>query len=67
MILYMEVTKDEYQLPLAVAESVDVLSRMCGASSKTILNVISKQKSQSEVTNECKYYRFYKVEVPDDE
>lgn len=36
MVLYMRVTKDKYELPIAVAESEKELASMLGLSVKTI-------------------------------
>lgn len=59
--LYLEITKDEYALPLAVAESPRELSRMVGTSKQYINSVINKHK-----TGESKRPRFIEVEVPDE-
>lgn len=46
MKLYMKVTKDEYQLPLAVADSAQELAAMVGASTNTVQSCISKKYPQ---------------------
>lgn len=42
MTLYLAISKDEYKLPLAVADSVAELSRMTGAKVNTIHCAIKK-------------------------
>ena len=44
MKLYMKVTKDEYELPLAVAESASELGRMVGTSGSVVLSSISHHR-----------------------
>ena len=41
MIVYMKVTRDEYELPIAIADTVGELARMTGASKETIFSNIS--------------------------
>lgn len=41
MKIYMYVTKDEFELPLAVAESPDELARMVGTTKNVVLSAIS--------------------------
>ena len=43
-VLYMKVTKDEYELPVAVADSISLLARMLGISKKTIESSMSKSR-----------------------
>lgn len=59
--LYLEITKDEYALPLAVAESPIELSKMVGTSKQYISSVIHKHQA-----GEIKRPRFIAVEVPDE-
>ena len=54
--LYMKVSKDKYELPVAVAESVDELARMTGNTKKSIYSMVSRNTGG---------YR--KVEVMEDE
>lgn len=44
MVLYMCVTKDKYELPLIVEESIAVMARRLGVSPITINSELSKQK-----------------------
>lgn len=59
MKLYMKVTKDKYQLPLAVAASPQELADLTGYKSKdTILTAISHAKK-------AKYPGWVRIESPD--
>ncbi|MBQ7067155.1 MAG: hypothetical protein IJN92_10090 [Lachnospiraceae bacterium] len=44
MTVYMEVTQDEYELPVAVADTVEELAKMRGTTIGSILSTISKYK-----------------------
>lgn len=61
MILWMQVTKDKYELPLVVARSARELARMTGRKSATICAAIIRAKERG---GRCQYV---KVEVDDDE
>lgn len=55
MFIYMKVTKDEYELPLAVADSVQHLSEITGDKVNTIFTAIAKGRKgyvKVEVGNE---------------
>lgn len=54
-VLYMMLSSDEYELPVAVAESPTELARITGTTRSNILSSISHG-----------YKRFCKVEVEDD-
>ena len=57
MVLWLKVTKDEYELPLAVAESSKELEQMLGLSRRTV----SKQIWNAERSKtKCQYI---KIEV----
>lgn len=56
MTLYMMLSRDEYELPVAVAESSKELSMMTGYSVNTILSSISHG-----------YKRFVRINVEDDD
>lgn len=59
--LYMKVTNDEYELPVAVADSSKELAEMVGTTRNAILSAISHGKTD-------KYKRVYiKVEFEDEE
>lgn len=61
MTLWMKVTMDEYELPLAVADSSGELARRLGVSRSTVASVVSNAKKRG---GRCCYV---KVEVDDDE
>ena len=42
--LYLRTTKDKYELPVAVAESLSELSRMTGHTKNVISSAISKKQ-----------------------
>lgn len=54
--IYIMVTKDEYELPMAIADTVKELSVMTGKSENAIRSGISKQKQGYRS-------RFYKIET----
>lgn len=58
--MYMMVTKDKYELPIAVAPTIAELSRMTGIST----NAISGALSQSRKNNYCSIYK--EVVIDDD-
>lgn len=45
MIVYMKVTRDEYELPLAIADTAGELAKMTGATEGAIWSSISHQKN----------------------
>lgn len=60
MILYMEVTQDKYELPVAVAYTVAELARLRGVKESTIYSYISREKAGRFKS------KYKKVEVEDD-
>ena len=60
MTLWMEVTMDEYELPVAVASSVEELARKIGKTTNNIYSAIYKAKVRGYRS------RYVKVEVEDD-
>lgn len=42
MVLYIAVTRDKYELPIAVADSASELARMLGVKSGTVYRSINK-------------------------
>lgn len=54
-VLWMEVTKDKYELPVAVADTQGELAEMRGTTKDRIKSCYSKYKL--EITKECKYRR----------
>lgn len=56
MTLYMKVTNDKYELPVAVADTGRELAEMVGTTKNTIFSSISKG-----------YRQYQRVEVEDDD
>lgn len=61
MKLYLRVTKDKYELPIAVADSPRELAQMLGVTRASILSSISHAKS-----GRLKSSSYKVVEVEDD-
>jgi hypothetical protein len=59
--LYLLVTQDEFELPLAVADTQTELARMVGVSHRTIASTLCKYRK-----GEYKSARFREVEVEDE-
>ena len=60
--LWLEVSDDEYELPVAVADSAEQLSRMTGRHPHAVLDMVSKHKRG--LVKKC---RFVKVRIDDDD
>jgi len=45
MVVYIEVTKDKYELPVVVADSVNELARLCDTSVNNIYSRISHEEA----------------------
>ena len=45
MFVYMQVTKDEYELPLAITDSIPKLAEMVGVKPKSIYDSMSRAKT----------------------
>ncbi len=58
MVIWMEVTKDKYELPVAVADDAYKLAELTGASVNNIRTTASRHKSGKQ-----KHSRFVKVEI----
>jgi hypothetical protein len=63
--LWMKVTSDEYELPVAVADSVGQLAKLCGVSVNTIYTSMSHAKHQYRGHKSTCYIRV-RVEVDED-
>lgn len=63
MTLYMLTTRDEYELPLAIADSPAELAELIGVSPVTVYNGCY-QASKGRVK---KHSKWHKVEVEDDD
>ena len=60
MFVFMKVTNDRYELPLAVADSGYELAKICGVSTNNVYNAIRKARLMG---HRCQYIR---VEVEDE-
>ena len=60
-VVYLKVSHDKYELPLAVADSVKELSRICGVPENNISSLISKYEHGA-----MKWTSYRKVVIPDD-
>ena len=60
MYLYMKVTRDKYEFPVAIADSAPELARMVGVKTQTVQSCICRVKSGKN----CGYY---KIVVEDEE
>jgi hypothetical protein len=61
MKLYIYVTRDEFELPLAIADTQTELARMVGVSQRTIASTLCKYRK-----GEYKSTRFREVEIDED-
>lgn len=50
MFVYMQVTKDEYELPLAVADSIPKLAEMVGVKTQSIYDSMKNAKKYGRKT-----------------
>lgn len=61
MIIYMKVTNDKYQLPVAVTDTIKELAELFNTTSNVISASISRQRSGKGKGT------YYRVEVDDNE
>lgn len=61
MTVWMLVTKDEFELPVAIADTAKELARICGVSNRTVISGALRSKS-----GKVKKSRYIKVEIDDD-
>lgn len=61
MNIWMKISDDKYELPVAVADTVTELAQICGITKETIIAQRSRQKRKG---TSCRYL---KIEVEDDE
>lgn len=66
MTLYMLVTADKYELPLAVRDNVGEIADLLGRSKYDVYTTISKKQVSKYPYNGFKY-RIIKIEVDDDD
>lgn len=60
MFVWLKVTPDRYELPVAVADTGKELARICGVSENNVYNTMTKAR---KLGHRCKYIR---VEVEED-
>lgn len=56
--MYMAVTADKYELPVAIGETASELARTLGVSTNSILSSITKKQS-----GKCRKMKYVKVDV----
>lgn len=61
MTVWILVTKDEFELPVAIADTAKELARICGVSNRTVISGALRSKS-----GKVKKSRYIKVEIDDD-
>lgn len=59
--VYMKITNDKYELPIAIADTVGELAKMCGVTTNNIYSAISHRKSGERNTS------FVRVEFDEEE
>lgn len=62
MVVFMKVTRDKYELPIAIADSIQELARITGSNENTIRSELSHAK-----TKKRKRSIYQKVEIGGDE
>lgn len=55
--VYMEVTRDEYELPVVVADSAFELAMLCGVHVSTVMHAVST--TSKRITKNSKYKRVW--------
>lgn len=59
--LYIRVTRDKYELPTAVADTIVELAEICGTTKNSISSYMSHSKANG------RWCRYRRVEIDDDE
>lgn len=57
-VVYMKVTRDKYELPVAVADSATELARILDVNRKSIISAISREK-----VGKTKWSAYKRVEI----
>ena len=57
-LVYMQITTDEYELPVAVAESLDELSKIVGVTKTSIWHSINRRET-GRLKGKSKYIRVF--------
>ena len=61
MVVWMEVTKDEYELPVFIADSAPELAQLSGVKENLVYSMASKYKA-----GVLKRSKFQRVEIPEE-
>ena len=68
MTLWMEITNDEYELPVAVADTATELAKLRGVSRSGIHSAMLKYKSRQENNkNKVPFCKYKKIEIEEDD
>ena len=63
MKMWVAVTQDEYELPVAVADTARELAEAMGVKTMTVVSSVSRKRRQKTKTNRGAKRRYYCVEV----
>lgn len=69
MRIWLAVTQDKYQLPVAVADTAAELARMMGVRQSTVISSISRQKQRAKnlKSNRGQKKRYFCITIDDDD
>lgn len=67
MKIWLAVTQDEYQLPIAVAGTAQELAEIMGVKRITIISSVSRGRREIRKTNRGVRRKYFCVEVENDE
>ena len=68
MTLWMEITNDEYELPVAVADTASELAKLRGTNRGAIYSALSKYaKRQIKNKEKVPFCRYRKIEIEEDD
>lgn len=62
MKVWMAVTRDEYELPIAIADTAEGLAKLVGTTTNAVVSTVSHYRKGRK--KKCKYYQ---VEIDEDE
>lgn len=66
MKLYMLITADEYELPIAVRDTVDEIANLIGRNKYDVYSTISRKSASQQTYNGFKY-KIIKVDVDEED
>lgn len=67
MKIWLAVTQDEYQLPIAVADTAQELAEIMGVKRITIISSVSRGRREIRKTNRGVRRKYFCVDVKNDE